>query len=263
MATDLEGPLTDFFERTTQIRRIIVAIESAGKSAGALTTVRGGIDLKGLGLETGNTVNAMSMVFLASSFEEFVREELSLCAEQVATYYPKFADDVRHGVRNAYWAACLDTFRFTSSILTKQKPRTPDVATIAKLKSLLDSARGFVVGDDAALLDKKVLIHHMHNFRPSVVDELAGRLGIKSLISDSCDSNKLRAKFGLTRKHEVEKTVRAKLNEFYERRNSIVHSLSSASGYAVDVVIDYIELFEAVADSMKTVLVKTTAKWAV
>ena len=261
MAADFDGPLQDFYERTQHIRRIIVAIESASRNTAALTTVRTNVDLAGLGLHTGNTVNSMSLVFLASSFEEFVREELSQCATELAIYYKKFPEDVRHSVRSSYWAACLDTFRFNGAILTRNKPKVPDSSAISKLKGLLESARGFVVDDDAASIDSHVMVHHMHNFRPGVLDELAGRLGIKSLVDEAAESAKLKSYFGVSKRHEAAKLLRSKLAEFYDKRNGIVHSLNSTSGYAVDVVIDYIELFEGFADSIKGVLVKTTAKW--
>ena len=261
MAVDFEGPLLDFYEQTKHIRQIIVAIESAAKGAPGLIALRAGIDLASINVKNINTVNAMALVLLASSFEECVREELGQCADHLSTRYAHLADGVRHSVRGSYWNACVDRLRFSSTILTKNKPKVPDAKAIAGLKGLLDSARGFVIADDATLFDRKVFLHHSNNFRPSVVDEIAYRIGIKGLLDDVAESGKLKAYFGVTSKKEVIALLRPKLNEFYDLRNEIVHSLNSSAGYAVDVVVNYIELFEAVADSIKTVLSRTALKW--
>jgi hypothetical protein len=40
-----------------------------------------------------------------------------------------------------------------------------------------------------------------------------------------------------------------------------VHSLSGTTGFGTEVILDYLTLFEATAESMKSVLVKEIAKW--
>lgn len=257
---DLQGPYDDFLGRTFQIRAIVVSIESTIKAPNALTTTRP-VDLTRIGPQTSNTVTAMSLVFLASSFEEFVREEISQCSGYMAERYAHLADEARHSIRNAYWGAALERLRFAQSILTKKKPKVPDATSIAKVRVLLDSVQGFVVRDDASLLDRTMFAQHSNNFRPHVVNEIANRLGITELLNKASDSNRLRSYFGVTKKTEVSERLLAKLGEFYDRRNEIVHSLSSSTGYAVDVVLDYIELFEATADSIRNALLKELAKW--
>jgi hypothetical protein len=175
--------------------------------------------------------------------------------------YPHLPDKIRHGVRNAYWAASLERLRFSPSILAKRAPRVPDAATVTKVRVLLDSIQGFVIRDDSTLLDKTVFSSHSNNFRPHVVNELGNRLGISDVIAKATDSSRLRAYFGVTKKAEVAEKLTSKLTDFYERRNETVHSLNTASGYATDVILDYINLFEMVADSIKHVLGREIAKW--
>lgn len=261
MAADFDSPLNEFFERTKHIRRIIVAVESAARTPAALTTARAGVDLDGIGLQTGNTVNAMSVVFLASSFEEFIREEIGQAASVLAGRYAHLADAVRHPIRSSYWALCMEKLRSSNSILTKTKPSIPDAVMLVQLRGLLDSAKAFGLDDDPTLIDAKLLTHHNHNMKPDVVNQLGKRIGVNDLIGDAADNNKLRTRFNVTKKQEVIEQLRPKLEEFYALRNSIVHSLNGAAGQGVDVVMDYIDLFEVVAESIKNVLVKTTAKW--
>jgi hypothetical protein len=261
MSLDLDGPLDDFHRRTSEIRAIIVAVESASRDKAALTTARPNIDLSLIGAQTGNTVNAMSLVFLASSFEEFIREEIAQGANYMSSRYLHLDEKIRNSVRNSYWSACLDRLRMSSSILTKTKPKSLNVTTLGKVGVLLDSARSFVVSDDASTIDPSVFYQHSRNFRPHVVDEIAFRVGIENVIDNAADGGKIKAYFGVTKKSDSSKKLRNKLNEFYEIRNNIVHSLSGSAGYGVDAVLDYIELFEATADSVKGVLVKATATW--
>ncbi|WP_183035758.1 HEPN domain-containing protein [Cupriavidus sp. UME77] len=260
-AADLQGPLDDFIGRIFHIRAAMVAIESAAKSPGTLTTARSEVDLSKIGLQTGNTVNAMALIFLASSFEEFVREEIVQCAGYLSERYAHLNDDVRHGIRNAYWGAALDKLRFNSSILTKRKPKVPDVNVIGKARALLDSLQGFAISDDASKLEGSLFGQHSNNFRPHVVNEIAHRLGIKEILLSVAENTKIKSYFGVTVKSIAAERLKAKLDEFYDRRNEIVHSLTGNTGYAVDVVMDYIKMFELTAESMTNVLTKELASW--
>ncbi len=258
---DLKGPLEDFYERTRQIRAIVSAIEAAGKQKSTLTTNRRDVDLSIIGLSTGNTVNAMSIVFLASSFEEFIREEIGQCADYLSHRYSTLSQQMRYTIRASYWSGCLERLQQNKSIMTKGKAKVPDATVMSKVRSIVESARGFVVDDDASHIDRTIFCQQSHNFRPHIVDQIGSRIGINNLVDSAADSTKLRSYFGVTKKSEVSTNLRSKLDEFYERRNDIVHSLTGTTGYAVDVVIDYIELFELTAESIQFTLAKATAAW--
>lgn len=260
-APDLQGPLDDFYKRTGEVKKIIVAIEAAIRSPEALTTSRTHVALSNIDAVSGNTTNAMSIVFIASSFEEFIREEIGQCADYLAGKYVSLHDDVKHSIRASYWKGSLESLRFIGPFLTRSDPRVPNPVSIGKIRNLLDSARGFVVDDDASQLNRTVFYRHSHNFRPHVVDEVGARLGIKNLIKNAADSGRIKTYFGVSKKNESYDKLRAKLDEFYERRNEIVHSLSGVTGYAVDVVLDYIAVFEMTAESIKLVLSREIAGW--
>ena len=258
---DLVGPLSDFMERTSELRRIVATVEALAKDTSKLQTSRPNIDLSKVGLASGNTVNAMALVFLASSFEEFVREEIKQCSTELATKYHGLPVDLKHSVRNIYWSASLDRMKFVRTILTRQKPRSLDPVAISKLRVMVDCAKGFVVDDDPSLLDVATMAHHSNNFKPHVVDELSNRIGVKSLIDSASDHSKLKAYFGTSTKADTSERLKVKLIEFYDRRNEIVHSLSAVAGYGVDSVVDYVDFFEALADCIKLSLAKAIAKW--
>lgn len=261
MRADFDGPLTEFLERTNHIRLIVVALESAANTPAALFTARTGIALSGIGMQTGSTVNAMSLVFLASSFEEFIREEVGQAAGQLADSYQLLSDSAKNPIRASYWALCIDRLRTSNGIFNRNSPPTPDAGLIGQMRILLNSAKGFGLDDDASVMDRKLVTSHKHNMKPDVVNELGRRIGLKDLISDAAESHKIKARFNTIKKSEATQGLRSKLEEFYSLRNSIVHSLSDVAGQGVEVVLDYLEFFESVAEAIKAVMIKTAAKW--
>lgn len=261
MAPDLQGPYDDFLERLSDIRRIACAIESCYRNPGLLTSPRSNADLAAVGPTTSNNTNSMALVFLAASYEEFVREEISECARLLCGRYPLLPDSVRHTIRNSYWSTTLQRLGYARSILTKSNSKTLDLTVLTKIRPILDAAQLFVVGDDASRIEAATTVHHSNNFRPRVVDEIASRIGVPNLISRTAEGAKVKTHFGVATAAAAATMLRPKLDEFYDRRNEIVHSLSSTTGYGVDYVLDWISLFDVVADSMKDALSKAIAAW--
>lgn len=258
---DLQSPLADFLQRTAELKRIVALVEEQAKGPDILNTRRVGIDLAQIGLVSTNTVNAMALVFLASSFEEFVREEMKQCSSEIALKYVGLPAGLKGQIRNSYWSVSLERMKFVRSILTQQKPKTVDLASITKLKGLVEAAGGFVVNDDPTFVDGVTLAHHSHNLKPRVVDELSSRIGVTSLIDSASEHAPLKAYFGTQTKADTASRLRGKLDEFCDRRNEIVHSLSAVAGYGVATVLDYIEFFEALTESIKRALAKVAASW--
>lgn len=260
-APDLQGPYDEFLERLGDIRRIVCAVESCYRQPGALTTTRPNIDLAAVGPTTSNNTNSMALVFLASSYEEFVREEISECARLLCSKYSSLPEQLRHSVRNSYWTASLQRLGYARGILTKTQPKSPDVATLAKIRPLLEVAQLFVINDDPARMDPATAVHHSHNFRPRVVDEIASRIGIKNLTARTAEGTRIKTYFGVATAGAAASLLQPKLDDFYDRRNEIVHSLTSTTGYGVDYVLDWIALFDAVADSLKDALGRAISTW--
>jgi hypothetical protein len=260
-AVDFDGPLDDFYNRTGHISRIMAVVEAASKTPGALGTNRPNIDLAGIGLQTENTANSMAIVFLASSFEEFVREEIGQCADFLSVKYPNLAESSRIKIRGTYWSSLLARMNFSKSILTKSDPKVIDVLALGKVRGMVDSANGFIINDDSSKFERENFFHHSHNFRPHVVDELAKRVGIDNIVDAASDNARLKTYFAVTKKSDCAKKLREKLDAFYEKRNLVVHSLNGSTGEAVDVVLDYINVLKMTAESIVAVIKRVTASW--
>lgn len=261
MRADLSAPLDEFYDRTAQIRRVVALTEAASRDAKSISSPRKEIDLSKINLSTGNTANSMAIVFLASSFEEFVREEVSLCGSYLATCYDFFPLEEKQRIRNNYWSLCTDRMKFVKGILTSESPKNIDLTSVGKIRNVVESARGFVLMDDPKSIDGRFFGHHSNNFKPAIVNEIVGRLGLKNIFSKISDNSKIRRHLGVNSKAESERKLTTKLNAFYDTRNEIVHSSSSSTGYGVDIVLDYAEIFEISAEAIKTSLEAHIATW--
>ena len=254
MLADLEGPLEDFFGRTAQIRAVVQLVDAASKS-GSMLTEQGqqAIEEWGLSGKSAIAANSMAWVFLASSFEEFYREMISQSAAQIFSIFPKMSDEFRTIARASYWEVCLQKLRFTQKITTKSKPVRIDGDLLAKAKIVVDSAAKMVISNDSDGVDEKLVAFHTNNFKPHVVDEIGRRVGVSSMIRSVSGTRQIKDMFP-GKINDVEIQLRSALTEFYDTRNEIVHSLSSAAGQGLSNVETRLGMFEAVGRAIKSVL---------
>lgn len=254
---DLDGPLADLRDRIKQLQATMVAIEISSKSIPKNPVNRGGIDLSVLGPTSINTTNSMCIVFLASSFEEFYREAIAQCGLHLASVYSKVDESIKINLRSHYLSICMDKMRSSKRILTSGKPKAIDHQALSQARAILETATKFPISEDPSGLESHYLHYHANNFRPHVVDEIAQRIGISSIVDKASESTKIKSHFGETRKQVTSQKLRLKLNTFYESRNKIVHSLSGSSGYAIEYVFDYFNLIDIFCGIIKRYIEKS------
>lgn len=258
MATaDLQGPLDDFLRRTKEMRQVMGSIEVVSRGGATLTSPRPDIDLSLIDASTSNTANSMSLIFLAAAFEEFVREEVSQCGQELMSAFGRFPSASQSKIREKYWEASRDGLRY-SKIRTGS---AIDAVLASKLGTALTSIHGFVVNGDPATLAPGAFSHHSNNFRINVVEEILGRLGINKLVESLADNHKLKTHFGVTKKADCLSHIQATWEDFYVRRNETVHSLGGSAGFAVDAVNRYIVFLELIAEAMVLKLQAAIAAW--
>ncbi|HEX5181882.1 MAG TPA: HEPN domain-containing protein [Allosphingosinicella sp.] len=233
---------------------MVQLVDVASKSGSILTEEgRKAIEQWGLSGRSGIAANSMAWVFLASSFEEFYREMISQSAAQIFSNFPGMADEFRTTTRASYWDVCLQKLRFTQRITTKGKPVRIDSELLSKARVVIESAAKMVIGNDAEGVDEKLVAFHMNNFKPHVVDEIGRRIGVSSVIRSVSGTRDIKNIFP-GKVNDVEIQLRAALTEFYDIRNEIVHSLSSAAGQGLSNVETRLSMFETFGRSIKSVL---------
>ena len=181
---DLDGPLEDFYQRTKQLRAVMSTIEAVGRGYTTVQTQRPNACLDIIGLETSNTANSMAIIFLASSYEEFIRQEIGQCARFLAERYPCLQDNIKRKLKNVYWQECIARFGRRKSIV-EQEGQQLNMKAIAEINLTMISVDKFVVNDDATGMISSILSQHSRNFKPQVVNQIASRLGIPSLIESA------------------------------------------------------------------------------
>lgn len=251
---DLDGPLEDFFERAVQIRTVISLVDSSAKSS-AFLSPEGLVTARSLGLSARTPIssNSMAWVFLASSFEEYYREMIAQSAIEVFTLFSSLPDSFRINARSSYWEVCIQKLRFSRKITAKGAPVRIDNESLGRARSVIDSASRFVIGNESQGVDEKLFSFHSNNFKPHVLDEIGRRIGVTRMIRACSDTRHVRSLF-IGSLNEIEAQFRAALDEFYDTRNEIVHSLSSVAGQGIDTLISKIDMFEKLSLAVQTVL---------
>lgn len=261
MLPDLDSPFDDFKLRVNHLRATLVIIESGGRKGVAGDPRYPHVDLSIVGPTTLNNVTAMSIVFLASSFEEFFREEISLCAAYLQERFFYLGDQEKLEVRNLYWSVCLDRLRSSRTLLNGAHPKAVNAEVLTAARALLDSASRFSLEADASGLNNKLFPHHSQNFRPHVVDEIACRICLKNFLDKVAVRPSVKAFFGTDKKRDTLLNLHAYLKEFYDVRNQIVHSLNQSAGYAVNIVFAYFDFFLIYAQETREVLNEHISSW--
>jgi len=243
------------------MRQALAAVEALATGQ-QMHSARPHADLDQIGLPTSNTANSMALIFLASIFEEFYRQEITQCAEYLVERYAGVTHQIKLSARQSYWTAFIEKARFMKSVTTVvKKERQLDVGAVIHARSVIESVRAFALLDDVSTLNSAVFAEHSRNFKPTVVNEIGSRLGMRDVVGQAAEFAAVRKYFSVTSKVESAERLNLKLEEFYGIRNSIVHSLNANRGYGVDTVFEYIELFECYSDGLRAAISRHVAAW--
>jgi hypothetical protein len=263
LAVDLRGPLGEFYERTSHIRQTLSAVEAlaAGQD---LHSDRPRADLGFVGWPTSNTANAMALVFLASSFEEFFRQEIMQCAASLGECYNTVSETTKISARNSYWNQCVERVRQIRIVgNSARNERYIDPDGVSEGRAILETVRGYALMDDVSVLDSRFFASHPRNFKPSVLNEIGSRLGISDIVGRAAEHLMIKRYFAETSKTDTARKLRSRLDGFYQIRNGIVHSLNAANGYGIEIVFDYIDLFERFSEALVVAITREIETWAV
>jgi hypothetical protein len=203
----------------------------------------------------------MSLIFIASAWEEFIRDVLGQCVPYLGERYVSRPEHEMHKLRNRYWEASLDKLQFSKSILGKGNPKAPDASTLAVIKQIVRSVQGFVVDGDPRCIEPLVIANHPNNFRYDAVQQLARRFGIDDLLGKAAASASICQYFGQESQKDSVRHFKKQLDDFYVERNDTVHSLGNKYGVATDVIFRYTKFFELAAEVVCDVLKMEMGRW--
>lgn len=180
---------------------------------------------------------AAAMVLLASHFEEYIRQQIEEYAKALIEEYQNLEDDFRESLIDVYWRA-------GSAKLNRIKPRgDPDWG--AKARILLRSLNDYPVDENIGVFDPKLICEHENNMRWETIADMCKRVGVKKMSDRMFSNTEFRDQVGTTRRDDFARAIRRKMNEFYEIRNGIVHSIAQNSGIGPSIFLEWSSFFRS------------------
>ncbi len=214
--------------------------------------------LMGLGQATTNSarvriasINAVTLL-LAATFEEFVRQMALENARQTVDRASELSE-VPEVLLETAWRRTLDDV--SKSKVQRPTKRETIAATAAAAYPKLDALRGFLDGDIGQdIFD--TLIHNENNMRGGEINSLFKVSGTSNVCQKICDEGALKSYLVEQDVGKVGGQILQRLEAFFERRNTIAHSLNAAASASPDSMREDLRFFKAVAEDLTSWLDK-------
>jgi RiboL-PSP-HEPN len=158
-------------------------------------------------------------LLVAATFEEFVREMAREFAKAVVIGAPSF-DKLPGNLASTAWKRTMDGL---ARVKFDAQGKGGDVFGIAQAK--FSVIYDFCKGDLSKDIYRE-LIHNENNMHPTQINSLFKVSGLKDVCERCSHNQSLLDTFGETEAGKAHGKFLAGLNDFFERRNEIAHSLN-------------------------------------
>ncbi len=189
-------------------------------------------------------------LLLAATFEEFIREMGRQFARETVS---------RTGALSALPRKLSATaWKRTLEGLARAKIDTggtnPSLESIAKdAQSQFDAICGFISGDLSQDIYRS-LIHNENNMRPSEINAVFKVCDLTDVCSKFSDKATFLEYFEESEPGKAHGLFLTKLNDFFERRNEIAHSLNAASSEGPNQILQDVEMLKVTARALAETL---------
>lgn len=201
------------------------------------------------------SINAVTLL-LAATFEEFVRQ---MALEKARKVVDQASDltEVPEVLLETAWRRTLDDV--SRSKVQRSTKRETIAATAAAAYPKLDALRDFLGGDIGQDIFE-TLIHNENNMRGGEINSLFKVSGTSNICQKICDEGTLKDYLDEQDSGKVGGQVLQKLEEFFERRNTIAHSLNAAASAGPGTVTDDFRFFKSIAADLSCWLDKSISQ---
>jgi RiboL-PSP-HEPN len=244
---------SEFDRQTTILDVLIETIDTSARQDGINKYEIGGAELPIMPAGAQNTMAAAAIVLLAAHFEEFVRQQIEEYAKAVIVEYAHLGDEFREKFVDIYW-------RTGSIRLNRIRPKGfPTWSSSAEpiLRSLIE----YPVSGNISAFKPGLISEHDNNMRWDTICELGGRVGVKALADLLQKARLLRSLIDNPRKDQFGPQLQRKINEFYELRNGIIHSISQNAGVGASVFKGWSEFFRVFTTAFSSALDESYKKF--
>ena len=226
MCTEFSAIADEFEQDLENIRSLVSAFDSPDKSS------------PGVRVAAANSATLL----LAATFEEFVRE-MARCYAKFVVGSTDRVESLPQRFNETVWRrtmASLERIRFESQ---------PAPQLILDAKAKFDAVFEFCSGD----LDQdiyEVLIHNENNMRTGQINAVFKISGLQNVCLLLSDKQAISDTFSQQDSGQVHGLILSSLDNFFDRRNEITHSLNSTSSSGSIQINQDIDMFWAFGKSL-------------
>ncbi|MFE0759131.1 MAE_28990/MAE_18760 family HEPN-like nuclease [Inquilinus sp. NPDC058860] len=238
MSSEFSIILEEFDEELEAIRAVILAF-SDPKAGTPKTRVA--------------SVNSATLL-LAATFEEFVREMARTYARSVVRSSKRF-EEIPKKIASTAWKRSMEYLaRLHIDIGDKSSSHEALFSdALARFNAIYEFCRGDLTQDVY-----KDLIHNEHNMRPNEINGLFKVSDLTNICRAVCDKKPLLDTFSETQPEKTHGQLLSGLEDFFERRNQIAHSIAIMRSSGPDLVLKDINLLsqfgKALCETLETVV---------
>ncbi len=238
MSSEFELITEEFLAETTAIRSL----------------VNGFSDSKAVDPRARIAAANSATLLMAATFEEYIRE----MARQYSRYVISSVTDFGALPKTLAATAWRRTLEVLSRIKFDDEMRSnsshPFGFAHAKFSAVYDFCKGDLTKDIY-----QDLIHNENNMRPGELNSMFKVAGLNDVCQRVANKSPLMEHFGQSEAGKTHGLLLGKLEDFYERRNTIAHALNARHSSGVSQIADDLDLFECFALSLKETLMSCCA----
>ena len=178
-----------------------------------------------------------SQAHFAPNFEEFIREMARAYAKAVAEATRSF-EKLPKKMANMAWHRTMRTL--ARSEITNEDYLDVISEAQARFNAVYEFCKGDLTRDIY-----EALIHNENNMQAGEINSLFRVSGLRNVCRKIADKKPLLRNFGEIEEEKTHGRLLKSLEEFFERRNIIAHSLNLASSSGSDQILNDIDMFDA------------------
>ena len=190
-------------------------------------------------------VNSATLL-LAATFEEFVREMARAYARTVVAS-ARSVEDLPSSLADTAWRRTME--RLARKQIDTRSKAIPAKEMLSDAQTQFNAVYEFCNGDLSRNI-YEALVHNENNMRPNEINSLFKVSGLGDVCRKIADKEPLLENFGEAEAGKAHGRLMDSLNEFFNRRNNIAHSLNAAQSSGPDQILKDIDLLNAFGKSL-------------
>ena len=229
MATVFEITTEDFNDDCAAIITVISTFDDSGKSAKSRVAAANS-----------------STLLAAATFEEFIRQQARHYAKTVVSY-SSGVEELPVKLAATAWQRTMESLARIK--IGKAAPSNSLPFASARFGAVMDFCKGDLQQD---IYDD--LIHNENNMRPTELNSMFKVSGLSNVMSLCSADQSIMDFFGESEQGKAHGKLLAAFEDFFDRRNTIAHSLNSNQSSGASQILTDLALFSKFAGALTTAL---------